>query len=74
MEDIELAVPNMTLPTPNCCIVVLNQQQEQNIEHNHNQSSEADEANQCKHKTKNCTVVENGLVVVRSSQAPPQEA
>ncbi|MBV9390192.1 MAG: hypothetical protein JOZ78_27515 [Chroococcidiopsidaceae cyanobacterium CP_BM_ER_R8_30] len=72
IEDIELAVPNMSLPTPNCCIVVLNQQQEQNIEH-HNQSSEAEVIDQCEHKSKNCTVIENGLVVVRPSQTPPQE-
>ncbi|MBV8885134.1 MAG: hypothetical protein JO235_14210 [Chroococcidiopsidaceae cyanobacterium CP_BM_RX_35] len=73
MEDIELAVPNMSLPTPNCCSVVLNQQQEQNIEH-HNQSTKADQVNQCEHKSKNCTVVENGLVVVRPSQTPAEEA
>lgn len=61
----------MSLPCSACCVVVLNQQQEQNIAHQ----------NQCqdvkviagKSEVKNRTVVENGRVVVKPLQATIDE-
>ena len=54
-------------PTP-CpsCVVALNQQQEQNISH-HKQCQET-KNNHSKTVVKNCTVVENGRVVVKPLQ------
>jgi hypothetical protein len=49
-------------PCP-CCAVILNQQQEQNISH-HKQCQDVPE-NHSKSVVKNCTVVENGRVVVK---------
>jgi hypothetical protein len=61
----------MPFPTSACCICVLNQQQQQDTEHR-NQAVDEDEVNQDEDEVnqsglapKNCTVVENGLVVVR---------
>ncbi|MDZ8187662.1 MAG: hypothetical protein RMX96_22780 [Nostoc sp. ChiSLP02] len=61
----------MSFPSCSSCVVILNQQQEQNISHQ----------KQCqdvpvKHSTntaENCTVVENGRVVVKPSQPPVNE-
>jgi len=72
----------MSFPTSAGCISVL-QQQQQNTEH-HNQAVDEDEVNQDQDEVnqdqdevnqgeiapKNCTVVENGLVVVRPSKTP----
>lgn len=52
------------------CVVVLKQQQEQNIQHQKECPSVADK--QCQ-KPKNCTVVENGRVVVKPLQPPMNE-
>jgi hypothetical protein len=49
---------------------VLKQQQEQNIQHQKECPGVAD--NQCQ-KPKNCTVVENGRVVVKPLQPPVNE-
>ncbi|OUL19916.1 MULTISPECIES: hypothetical protein [unclassified Nostoc] len=51
-------------PTPcSCCVVTLNQQQEQNISHQKQCQDVPD--NHSKSVVKNCTVVENGRVVVK---------
>ncbi|MEJ6483702.1 hypothetical protein N0Y54_20680 [Nostoc punctiforme UO1] len=50
-----------------CCVVVLNQQQEQNISHQ-NQCKDV-QVNHSKGMVKNCTVVENGRVVVKALQS-----
>ncbi|MBD2508928.1 hypothetical protein H6G91_16825 [Nostoc muscorum FACHB-395] len=50
-----------------CCVVVLNQQQEQNISHQ-NQCKDVP-VNHSKSMVKNCTVVENGRVVVKALQS-----
>ncbi|MEH2308545.1 MAG: hypothetical protein V7L06_24985 [Nostoc sp.] len=50
-----------------CCVVVLNQQQEQNISHQ-NQCQDVP-VNHSKSMVKNCTVVENGRVVVKALQS-----
>jgi len=62
----------MSLPTSACCVVFLNQQQQNAEEYNQSlnndqQSLDDEEVNQPKTKSKNCTVVENGLVVVKPS-------
>ncbi|WP_392481261.1 hypothetical protein [Nostoc sp. C110] len=49
-----------------CCIVVLNQQQEQNI--SHQKQCQDVPVNHSKSMVKNCTVVENGRVVVKALQ------
>ncbi|MDM9585595.1 MAG: hypothetical protein RM022_027505 [Nostoc sp. EfeVER01] len=51
-----------------CCVVVLNQQQEQNISHQ-NQCQDVP-VNHSKSTVKNCTVIENGRVVVKPLQPP----
>ncbi|WP_335041716.1 hypothetical protein [Nostoc sp.] len=50
-----------------CCVVVLNQQQEQNISHQ-NQCQDVP-VNHSKSMVKNCTVVENGRVVIKALQS-----
>ncbi|MBE9002434.1 MULTISPECIES: hypothetical protein [unclassified Nostoc] len=50
-----------------CCVVVLNQQQEQNISHQ-NKCQDLP-VNHSKSMVKNCTVVENGRVVVKALQS-----
>ncbi|MDM9383409.1 hypothetical protein QUB80_22215 [Chlorogloeopsis sp. ULAP01] len=59
----------MSFPTAACCAVILNQQQEQNFHHqqqcanttvNHGRSA----------SSQNCTVVENGRVVIKPVQTP----
>ncbi|MBD2437567.1 hypothetical protein [Nostoc sp. FACHB-110] len=49
------------------CVVILNQQNEQNL--THQQQYQEEPINHSKNKSKNCTVVENGRVVVISSQS-----
>lgn len=46
-----------------CCPIILNQQQQQNIHRSRNQP--VDISANCKTMSKNCTVVEDGRVVVR---------
>jgi len=53
------------------CVVLLNQQQEQNI--SHQQQSQDEPVNHNKSIGKNCTVVQNGRVVVVPAQPQPQE-
>jgi hypothetical protein len=48
------------------CVVILNQQNEENLAHQ--QQCQEEPINNSKSKSKNCTVVENGRVVVISSQ------
>ncbi|MEH2437835.1 MAG: hypothetical protein V7K25_27015 [Nostoc sp.] len=55
-----------------CCVVVLNQQQEQNISHQ-NQCQDVP-VNLSKSKVKSCTVVENGRVVVKPLEAPVNQS
>lgn len=50
------------------CVVVLKQQQEQNIQHQKECPGVAN--NHQSQKPKNCTVVENGRVVVKPLQPP----
>jgi hypothetical protein len=59
----------MSIPSCACCVVVLNQQRQQQIcEHNECDDTSVD---RYKKPTKNCTVVENGRVVVKPLQ--PEE-
>ncbi|MEA5504854.1 hypothetical protein VB735_17420 [Halotia wernerae UHCC 0503] len=58
----------MSLASCACCVAVLNQQQEQNIFYQ-NQCQAIPVANS-KNLVKNCTVVENGRVVVKPLQSP----
>ncbi|WP_448269111.1 hypothetical protein [Nostoc sp. DSM 114159] len=51
-----------------CCVVVLNQQQEQNIAHQ--KQCQDVPVNHSKSAVKSCTVIENGRVVVKSLQPP----
>ncbi|MBW4451782.1 MAG: hypothetical protein KME55_03345 [Nostoc indistinguendum CM1-VF10] len=51
-----------------CCVVVLNQQQQQNVSYQ-NQSQDVP-VNYSKSMVKSCTVVENGRVVVKPLQPP----
>lgn len=53
----------MSSPNAAPCVVVLNQQREQDIS-KVNRSDDAP-ATPCKNKTENCTVVEDGKVVVK---------
>jgi hypothetical protein len=56
----------MSLTASPCCVVILNQQQEQNLSHQ-NQCQDI-QVNHSKNTAENSTVVENGRVVVKSSQ------
>ncbi|MBG1265820.1 hypothetical protein F8S12_38205 [Nostoc sp. WHI] len=58
----------MSFPSCPSCVVVLNQQQEQNMSHQ-NQCQDVP-VNHDKSPVKNCTVVENGRVVVKPLQPP----
>ncbi|MEH1835003.1 MAG: hypothetical protein V7L29_23830 [Nostoc sp.] len=51
-----------------CCVVVLNQKQEQNI--SHQKQCQDVPVNHSKSMVKSCTVVENGRVVVKPLQPP----
>nr|WP_144051306.1 hypothetical protein [Calothrix sp. PCC 7507] len=62
----------MSLTSCSCCVVVLNQQQEQNISHQ-NQCQDVP-VNHSKSDVKNCTVVENGRVVVKPLEKQPNES
>ena len=62
----------MLLTTSACCAVSLIQQQDQN-NYNHKTQSEQMQCidtplDNCKSMSKNCTVVENGRVVVKPAQ------
>lgn len=61
----------MTAPVGPSCIVVLNQQREQAIQH-HEQGDKPEIA-PCKALSHSCTIVENGQVVVKFVQ-PPADA
>jgi len=67
--NVELAVPNMSFPTSPCYVVVLNQQQQQTSDHC-NESADDARVKHSKTTPKNCTVVEDGRVVVRPSTTP----
>ena len=54
-----------------CCVVSLQQQQEQNIRH-HQQCADT-AVDHYKNRSQNCTVVENGRVVVKPVETLPQE-
>lgn len=61
-----------------CCAVTLNQQQEQNIQYHKTQCTEKtpcahDSVHNSKSISKNCTVVENGRVVVKPVQTQLQQ-
>ncbi len=61
----------MSVTASTCCVVVINQQQQQNIYH---QKQCADTpVNPGKSTSKNCTVVENGRVVVKPSESRPNQ-
>jgi hypothetical protein len=64
--NIEIKVFTMSSTPCASCVVVLNQQQEQNISHQKQCEDIAD--NQNEKLGKNCTVVENGRVVVKPLQ------
>ena len=57
----------MSAPTASACIVVLKQQQEQVLQH-HNEQCERAAAAPCRTVSHNCTIVENGQVVVKPTQ------
>ncbi|MBW4638083.1 MAG: hypothetical protein KME05_07570 [Gloeocapsa sp. UFS-A4-WI-NPMV-4B04] len=54
----------MFCPTTACCVVTLNQKQQQTI-HHCNQSADNTSVKHAQPKLKNCTVVEDGRVVVK---------
>ncbi|MBW4612322.1 MAG: hypothetical protein KME21_03410 [Desmonostoc vinosum HA7617-LM4] len=56
----------MSIPSCSCCVVVLNQQQEQNNICHQNQCQD-EPVYYSQSGVKNCTVVENGRVVVKPS-------
>ncbi len=58
----------MSLAACACCVAVLNQQQKQNLSYQ-TQCQAVPVANS-KNLVKNCTVVENGRVVVKPLQSP----
>jgi hypothetical protein len=62
----------MSFTTSACCAVTLNQQQEQNIQHHKTQCADSS-VNHSKSTSKNCTVVENGRVVVKPAQIQSEE-
>jgi hypothetical protein len=64
---IELKVLNMLFPTAACCAVILNQQQEQNFHHQQQYANTVVNHERCP-SSQNCTVVENGRVVVKPAQ------
>lgn len=53
----------MTFPNCSCSVVILNQQQEQNI--SQQKQCQDTPVNHSQSAVKNCTVVENGRVVVK---------
>lgn len=61
----------MSLPSCACSVVVLNQHQEQNISHQN--KCQGEPVHHSKSAVKNCTVVENGRVVVKPLQQPVNE-
>ena len=66
-----LKVTIMSFVNAACCAVSLQQKQEQNIRHNQQYADTA--VNHSKSVSQNCTVVENGVVVVKPIETLPQE-
>ncbi|ARV60363.1 hypothetical protein BZZ01_18560 [Nostocales cyanobacterium HT-58-2] len=67
----------MSFTTSACCAVTLNQQQEQNISYHKKQCTDRTQCADApvsngKSTSKNCTIVENGRVVVKSAQTLPE--
>ncbi|MEH1911826.1 MAG: hypothetical protein V7L05_02070 [Nostoc sp.] len=60
----------MSLSSGACCVVVLNQQQEQNQNVCLQNQCQDVPVNHSKSMVKSCTVVENGRVVVKPLQLP----
>lgn len=60
----------MSFASSVCCVNILQQQREQNVQYKTESHSVADK--QCQN-TKNCTVVENGRVVVKPLQPSSDE-
>ncbi|MEH2058532.1 MAG: hypothetical protein V7K97_20740 [Nostoc sp.] len=58
----------MSFASSTCCVVVLNQQQEQNL--CHQKQCQDVPVNGSKSIVKSCTVVENGRVVVKPLEPP----
>ena len=66
-----LKVLIMSFVNAACCVVSLQQQHEQNIRHHQHSADTA--VDQYKSTSQNCTVVENGRVVVKPVETLPQE-
>jgi hypothetical protein len=66
----------MSIPTVSSCVVVLNQQRQEAYRHCKSCDEPADSLKQHPDKpaSKNCTVVENGRVVVKPLPVEPDEA
>ncbi|MBN3898780.1 MAG: hypothetical protein HWQ41_26975 [Nostoc sp. NOS(2021)] len=60
----------MSFSSGACCVVVLNQQQEQNQNICYQNQCQDVPVNHSKSMVKSCTVVENGRVVVKPLQLP----
>jgi len=56
-----------------CCVVVLNQQREQNVSNQNQHEDVPSVVNNSKNSAKSCTVVENGRVVVKPLQTESRE-
>lgn len=63
--NIHLVVFHMLVPNTACCATALNQQQQTNIYHCNRLSEQPSVSAERTEKPKNCTVVENGRVVVK---------
>jgi hypothetical protein len=68
--NVELKIIFMSVVSCSSCVVVLNQQQEENISHQQQFQDESVTHNNS--AGKNCTVVENGRVVVVPAPAKDQ--
>jgi len=68
--DIEIKIYYMSIASSACCVVVLNQQQEQNQNICYQNQCQDVPVNHSKSMVKNCTVVENGRVIVKPLQPP----
>ncbi|MBC1239264.1 MAG: hypothetical protein RMY62_014310 [Nostoc sp. ZfuVER08] len=60
----------MSFASCSSCVVILNQQQEENV--SHQKQCQDIPVQDTKNTGENCTVVENGRVVVKPSQAPKE--
>jgi len=58
----------MSLTSCSSCVVILNQQQEENI--SHQKQCQDVPVNNTNNTGENCTVIENGRVVVKPIQCP----